>query len=739
MAVRRLARQGLQWAEQQPVASTSQLQAKGCPGCRRALSHAVPLAPGTVQASQTAPAQGNGPHRQTAPATGGWAALSRAGHALFGPPSSSSPPSPPAQLTGAAADLVQELKRKRPDPHRVWDLFTQVDLDGRATSLPLPALYALLPALHTPPPAHRTVQSVTAAARAYQTKADLVRLRCAQAGARPTRAQYAALVAQFHALRYAPGAVKAWDEARDAGCEMLRPKACRSAFDALLGWVELHGRAAGRAVERACAVPLARKAEEMLFDDIGLADTKRVDAVVEPFFRLVVKAGDLPLFKRAFKALYGFDVALPGALLDVSSAQRARLRTIGEDEVCWILDALAEANDLPGLIAAFETFDQPDAPAPTTFFTPGGTDLAAPATSEGDAHLVGTRAFTIIIQAASRLGNATIARHYFDLLFMRWTGDTEKRIAEMESAVGIVPPEVEKPDEWVEELDAGASALPAEVIALANGSTPPTEGDVASPTGPPAHNDAEVSTSPSIARSVSITSRFGMHLTPAPSAPARPYAVPSTLIARIAHDAKMAYDAPMAWWLRRRTKRILQQMEAHLARITAVLDALAPVPVPASASADAEVGPAAPEPQSVALLRREVALAAFHREQLRLTLVSVKADSRILAAYKTLHVRQATLALRARRLANPALGKRDVVRLRPGVRRKAHQVLLSHMALARNRIRKLREIDGQRTGAYEHDLWVARYRALKAAAFPSMQLSPAPTVAAEPETAPVQP
>lgn len=476
MAVRRLARQGLQRAAEQaqPVASTSQLAATtttstSCPGCRRGLAHAVQLSPEGVSAldkSTSADHQGSGhpdhhqqrqQQQQQQQGRRGWTSL------LF-PSSSPSTPSPAPneapvssrKLTGAAADLVLELKRRHPDPTRTWDLFTQLDFDGRTVSLPRYFLAQILPALYTRPPPNRSVQNVTAAARAYQTKVDLVRLRLRQAGVAPSRSEHAALVRQFHALRYAPGLVRAWDAYLAAGF-VPSPDECHKAFEALAGWAELHGRAAGRAVERAAAKPLAAKAAEMLFLDIGSGATttarRCVDVSLEPFFRLVVKAGDHALFARAFKKLYGFDVALPGALLDASSAERAQLRTLGESEVCWVLEALADKDDLPGMIAAFETFDQPARPPPSSdFFTPspsrdeGDRQPQAPHTSEADAHLVGTRAFTILIQAASRLGNAHVARHYFDLLLMRWSGDADRRLREVEEAVGIV----EAQDEWVD-------------------------------------------------------------------------------------------------------------------------------------------------------------------------------------------------------------------------------------------------------------------------------------------------
>ncbi|GAA5896191.1 hypothetical protein JCM8208_007554 [Rhodotorula glutinis] len=773
MAVRRLARQGLQWAEQQPVASASQLvaaaarpPASSCPGCRRGLAHAVQL----EGDSTTAVDKSTGAQDGAAQATksgGRWTSLLFPSSSSSSAPTPSPPtPAPAAQLTGAAFDLVHELKRQYPNPIRTWDLFTQLDFDGRILDLHHDVLVKILPALFVRAPKNRTVQSVTAAARAYQTKVDLVRLRLRQAGVRVTRGEHSALLRQFHALRYAPGVVRAWDALVASG-DRPQPADCTKAFEALVGWTELHGRAAGRAVERTVAKPLALKAAEMLFLDIGglsasSSSTARrgVDAALEPFFNLVVKAGDHTLFARAFKKLYGFDVALPGALFDASTAERAQLRTIGESEVCWILESLADKDDLPGMMAVFETFDQPARPTSDFFTPPSATEdrqPLAPPTSEADAHLVGTRAFTILIQTASRLENAHVARHYFDLLFMRWSGDADQRLREIEDAVGIV----EAHDDWVDDAVLTSSEAPRDAASLldasaavdverassldgtvvdsaalnavdaASSSDPSTAPslDTASslPLGAPSSSASSGTTAPfsssSIPHSVSLVSQYGAHLTPAPSAPAKPYVVPSTLIAHVAHRAKTQYDASTAWWLRRRTKRILQLMESHMTRIQGVLEALE---VPAAGAVDAEdesaqasAPGAGAEAQSVAALKRELALVAYHLDQLRLTLSSVKADSRIISAWKVLHARQSSLSVRRQRLADPALGRRDALRRTPAVRRKERQVLQARMLLVRHRIQKLRDVDGLRTGDAEHDRWVGEYRQLKARAFPA--------------------
>ncbi|GAA5996562.1 uncharacterized protein JCM10292_003052 [Rhodotorula paludigena] len=697
MAMRRIARQGrLLAAEQQhqPVASTS--QALALPP-RRSLSHAVPLSP-TPEAN----ASSAGENKSAASnANTSWAALSRASQAFFAgapPRSSSDPSSSPgaaaAELSGPAGELVRELKQSRPDPHRAWELFSQCDLQGQTPSLPLISLHALLPAIQLKPE-HRTLSAVIADARTYQAKVDLIRLRLRQSGASPTYGDFNALVWQYHALRYAPGASRTWDEALEAGC-FPTAAVCGRILETFCGWVELHGRASGRAVERAAAQPLAKKAAHMLFREIGLDDRKRVDACIEPFFKLAIKAGDLHLFGRAMKALYGFDIKLPGAKVDVSSHARRQLRTIGEREVCWILEALAERDNLPAMVATFETFDQPVRPADESnsasffsSFSPSASaeadsTPAAPATSEAAAHLVGTRAFAILVQTAARLGNGALARHYFDLLFMRWSQDADKRIGEIEEAVGV---QRSQESETATDQQDTAAAVESEV-------------------------DERF-------RSLSIVSRFGSHLTASPSAPAKPYAVPSTLIASVALSIKAHYDARSARWLRRRTRHILQRMEEQMQRISAVLSALEPAAdVDASSDAPPPDSPSASRapPLSVVALQHELVLVSYHLDQLRLTLTSVKADARIVDAWKRLHLLQTTLSRRVRRLASPSLPKNVAARLRPGVQRKERQVLLGRMLVVRNRINKLREIEGGKAGNWELDRWVAEYKLLKAQA-----------------------
>jgi len=450
MAVRRLARQGLIWSEASPIASTSTARSPppSCSKCRHSTSSAIQL-----HSAHTARAQhSEDSQTHSKQPSSSWAALSRASQALFAPTvqstNSSSPPCS-VQLSGAAAELVEELKAKNPDPNRVWNLFSQVDLLGLTHTLPLLSLHSLLPAIHLKPNSSArksssrplTIQASTNLARAYAVKVDLIRLRLRQAGAKTGPGDWNALLWQYHALRYAPGVTKVWDEMMEAG-HLPSPVMCTRVFETMVGWIEMHGRASGKAVEGAAAQPLLKKAVSML-EDIG-GDEKRMDAVLEQFFTIVTKAKDRKVLSTVVKQIYAFDIKLPGAIVDLKPAQMAKTRVMGENEVCWVLEGLAELDDLSSMIAMFEVFDQPSIhPSSPDFFTQSfsSSTSSPPSTAVDQPHPIGTRAFTTIIQAASRLNSGPIARHYFDLLFTRWATDANFRISEIEQAVGSVESE----------------------------------------------------------------------------------------------------------------------------------------------------------------------------------------------------------------------------------------------------------------------------------------------------------
>ncbi|GAA5919608.1 hypothetical protein JCM1841_001078 [Sporobolomyces salmonicolor] len=739
MAVRRLARQSLLWSEP-PIASTSAPRALPCPACRNNSTSALPLNPTSRSlSSSSSDSTSSSVPRQAASS---WNVISRASKALFAPTVTStnarSPPEP-VELSGLAAELVAELKLSKPDPHRAWKLFSQLDLQGLTHTLPLVSLRTLLHAIYLDPPSKAsgrplTVQASTSLAAAYSVKVDLIRLRIRQTGAPTEQRDLNALMLQYHALRYAPGIVKVWDEMVALGGS-ISPGNCERAFYAMAKWIEMHGRASGRAVERMAAQPLLRKALSMLSDLNG--DGKRTTRILPWFFKIIIKAGDIKVFATAMKHLYGLDIRLPGAAAADVAKQGAKLRTLGEEEICWVLEALAESDDLSAMIAVFEVFDKPSLlPADGDFFTQSfsgasaSTDDATPSPSPAadKPHLIGTRAFTILIQAASRLDSGSIARHYFDLLFSRWALDADRRIGDIERAVGSV----EEPKEGEHVVVEGAFLSPemlpsvsANQVELATGvdtavdsssdlspsasfaaASSPTEA-TSSPSSPSPPTSTTSAPSPT-PYSASVATLPVSHLVVPALPPFRPYAVPSTLIGDIAHYSLVHRDLPTARWVRIRTKRLLQLQEQQTRRIAAVLDRLEP----AVAESDESAAGAQP-PRSLVLLQRELALLTFHRAQTRLMLSSVKQSSNLVRASTELHRLQTTLSFRARRLADPALSKRELVRIRPGVRRKEQQVLLSRIVVLKHRLTRLKEMHGVGVGHWEYDKWMAEIKTLR--------------------------
>ncbi|GAA5874170.1 hypothetical protein JCM16303_005761 [Sporobolomyces ruberrimus] len=714
MAVRRLARQGLIWSEGSPIASTSKALPQ-CPACRHSTSSALPLHPAHTARTQHSEDSHNAQSSSRQPSSS-WAALSRASQALFAPPAEpTNPSSPPAaQLVGPAAELVQELKFAKPDPTRVWNLFSQVDLEGLTHTLPLISLHALLPAIHLKPhhSPRRTsghplsIQASTHLARAYAVKVDLIRLRLRQAGAKTGPGDWNALVWQYHALRYAPGVTKVWDEMIEAG-HLPSPAICSRVFETMVGWIEMHGRASGKVVEKAAAQPLLKKAVSMMEEIAG--DSKRMDAILESFFTIVAKAKDRKVLSTVVKQIYAFDIKLPGAIVDLSEAQKAKTREMGEQELCWVLEGLAELDDLSSMIATFEVFDNPSThPSSPDFFTRSFSTSSAPSTSTEKPHPVGTRAFTILIQTAARLDAGPVARHYFDILFSRWALDSNFRISEIEQALGSFEP------------------LAAEVLGTAES----TSTENAEPTMITSEEPSIESTSGTLENSVTSASSseetprvdFTLtlpvaHLAAAPASPARNYVIPSTLIGNIAHYSLHHHDLPTARWIRLRTRRLLQLMENQAARINAVLSLLEPSRSPPSSTADPtsenSTAPSPPPPQSLTLLERELALLAYHRQQVRLMLSSVKVSSNIVSSMKDLHRLQASLNHRTKKLADPKLSKREIVRVRPGVRRKEQQVLLTRIVVLKHRLNKLYTVEGLRPGNWEYDRWANEIKELR--------------------------
>ncbi|GAA5983683.1 hypothetical protein JCM11641_000932 [Rhodosporidiobolus odoratus] len=727
MAVRRLARPRLLRSESPSVPVSP------CPSCHRSLSSALQLNPHRNDNASTT---------TTGQASSSWAAWSKAGHALFNSPDQLKRPAgqaetAPAELSQTALDLVNALKAKRSDSDKVWNLFQQLDLQGDLHTLPLVSLHALLPAIHLKPRSSSrrplSLHASTDAAREYALKVDLIRTRLRQAGGSTTPGDWNALLAQYHALRYAPGVGKVWDEMTASG---FTPSAntAKMVLESYLGWVEMHGRTSGRAVERTAAEPLLRKAISILAE--LQRGGKKVEGVVELLLKLAIKAQDLRVVSTVMKQYYAFDIALPGAAVD-GTAQKP-LCEIGETEVVLMLEAFAEKDDLPGMIAIFETFDHPAPPSSANpdFFTQSFSAStpfnAAPAfasspstsssASSNKPHPIGSRALVTLIQTASRLANGSIARHYFDLLFVRWQHGAFERMSEIERGAGCAPEVGETVDEGEarEVREMQTEAQESEETEIRQTDAVEVERAYLSPSllvEHPADRSCFYFHVTAIRRSHSIAAAFARHLTLSPSDPSTPYFLPSTIIGTLAHYALVNYDAPTARWLRIRTRRLIQLMESHTQRLSAVLDKLETPPAPTDANpADTS---STPSPSSSAslpsltTLKRELAFSTFHLTQLRLTLSSVKFDSNIISAYELLHRQQTTLYQRSKRLTNLHMAKKDLVKARPALRRKEKQVLLSRMIVVRHRLNKLREVEKQGPGRSEFDRYMSELRLLK--------------------------
>ncbi|GAA5983462.1 hypothetical protein JCM10908_000295 [Rhodotorula pacifica] len=693
MAMRRVARQSLHWTERPAIApAAAYAHATPTASTSRSLSHAVSL-DSTVHTAQHDRPQ----HLQHA-----WNAA--ASHAIFGAQpreqeQATSAVGTQRQLDHTVDSLIQELKRVKPDPARCWTLFHNADQAGLAPTIPTISLHALLSAIHTPAPRTLTIERSTALARDYQARVDLIRMRLAQAGGATTPGDWKALLEQYRAFRYAPGILRTWDEMITAG-DAPTPQKCRLVFETLAAWIELHGREAGRAVERTAALPLAKQATRILLNDIGLERSSHIiDQAVEPYLEVVAKAGYFALLTKAVKALYGFDIRLPGALVDVKAAQRAQLRTLGARELDWILVGLGQANELSTMVAVFETFDSPDpstiAPSaaaaadPASFFSSTFSNLSLsspevdtqpvrPATRESQAHLIGTRALQTMVATAARLNQPALVRHYFDLLFCRWEAGANDLIAQWEQATGVAPAQAPATD----------AAPPAPWLG-----------------SPFAH---------------SLTSIKHRHLTRAPSAPAQPYRLPVSLAMLVSQYSYINYQAATSKWNRIRTKRIVQVLEAQAGRLERVLEKLEPTESAAAASSATEPvasTSAAPAPAvSLARVLREFRKVTADLHLLRETLATVKHNNRIVHSWDTRHSQQYELSLIRRKsahlarstsrrggTASTASTKEERLRLDRLEAKRARKVDIWTARLAKHRIEKMVKVEGRGAGDRRFD------------------------------------
>ncbi|GAA5875289.1 hypothetical protein JCM3774_005770 [Rhodotorula dairenensis] len=688
MAMRRVGRQRLAWSPPAAGPAASLVTAP----TRRSLSSAVSLDLAAAhqhhQHDRHAHAHAWNPNRtaaETAPA-----------------PAPAHVQAPESDLDESVRLLVAELKRKRPDPARCWQLFHDVDQLGLAPTVPPISLHALLAAIHTPAPRTLSTERATALARDYAARVDLIRMRIAQAGGAVTPGNSKALLEQYRAFRYAPGALQVWDEMITAG-DRPTPQKSRLVFETLAAWIEMHGREAGRAVERTAALPLAKHATRILLNDVGLEQRAHLDQAVEPYLEVVAKAGDFGLLTKAVKALYGFDIRLPGALVDVKAAQRARLRTLGPRELDWILVGLGQANELSTMVAVFETFDAPDpnastSTAPASFFSSAFSSLSPapaevdaqpvpPATRESQAHLIGTRALQAMVETAARLNQPALVRHYFDLLFCRWQAGANDLLAEWERAAGIAP------------------------------STSNMATDAAGPApwiGSPFAN--------------SLTSVKYRHLARTPSAPEQPYRLPVSLAMLVSQYSYTNYQAATSKWNRIRTKRIVQLLEEQATRLERMLEMLEPTEstalsaeVLAAASATTSGDAAAPaHPVASTSAASSVSLARVLREfrkvtsdlaHLRETLATVKHNNRIVHTWDTRHVQQYELSRIRRQKSGPphragssaSASREERARLDRLEAKRLRKVDIWTARLAKYRLEKMVKVEGRGAGDRRFD------------------------------------
>lgn len=650
---RAVARNSYAWTTAAPVSSAA---AGAGAGARRTLSHAVSLDP----AQHSAQAQA-------------WTASSRSLFASRGGGGGSSQARQEEddgrqQLDRSVLSLIDELKRKQPDPATCWQLFHDVDQNGLAPTIPPFSLHALLAAIHTRTTARTrtlTTERATALARDYAVRIELIRMRLAQAGGATTPGDFKAILEQYRAFRYAPGALQTWDEMITAG-DVPTPQKCRLVFETLAGWIEMHGREAGRAVERAAALPLAKQATRILLDDIGLDRSAHLDQCVEPYLEIVAKAGDFALLTKAVKALYGFDVRLPGALVDVKASQRSRLRTLGPRELDWILAGLGQANELSTMVAVFETFDSPSEEASTcspsssstvatadtaSFFSSTFSKLSVDsdssssdaqpvptATRESQAHLIGTRALQTMVETAARLNRPALVRHYFDLLFCRWEAGVSDLLASWERATGVTAATAPANGTSVSARHPDRPRLIARCLSFSSAADSSSPSPPAPWIGSPFAN--------------SLTSIKYRHLARAPSAPEQPYRLPVSLAMLVSQYSYINYQAATSKWNRIRTKRIVQVLEQQATRLERILEKLEPTeststsqPVASTSTSASASASASGVVISLARVLREFRKVTTDLALLRETLATVKHNNRIVHSWDTRHLHQYELSL----------------------------------------------------------------------------------------------
>lgn len=191
--------------------------------------------------------------------------------------------------------------------------------------------------------------------------------------------------------------------------------------------------------------------------------------------------------------------------------------------------------------------------------------------------------------------------------------------------------------------------------------------------------------------------------------PARPYAVPSTLVRDVVHFAFTNYDAPTARFIRRRTLHVLRLMRDSTERISKVMDKLEPLLQQEDAGELAT-------PRSLQMLEREIAMTSFHRLQLRFLLDVVKSDTNVVLAYQHLHRLHATHRVRLRALQRAVQERVGVRERKRSAEAKERQVLLARLEVVKMRLGRLFRAGRAHVGRTEFDKWNAELVRLKALA-----------------------
>ncbi|KAK4056672.1 hypothetical protein OIO90_002224 [Microbotryomycetes sp. JL221] len=706
MAVRRLTRTSkrLLSTEQQHVSLKA--SSSSCPACRQHSSTALGA---TLTAGQ-----------QQQQHQSSWTAIAKAGQALFDSASSSfnksssiepvaSSSSSSSELAqGAAKELTTLLKYTRsPDPDKVWTLFSQADLEGTVKTMSLFTLHALIQALHCPPsPTTKLefdVDDSTRACQEYDSRVQLVRLRLRQQGGQTSLNDLRSMLYQYHSWKYAPGVAQVWNEFMQLG-HVPASHLCHKVFETMYGWTTLHLHAGGRKVAKAAAEPLVRKSlsimNDITTDDGVVAASNKIDNVLDLFFKILLRAQDHKAFFEAMNNVYGFNVHYPGATATTTTTTTST-RPIGQQQVNWVLEMLADMGDLSKMVNVFEVFDSPSwssSSSSTSFENTDSTtyfqqsfasnstmnDVAPP--NEMTPHPIGTTAFAAIIREAGRQGNGVIVRHYFDQLFNRWRYASDERISRIEQEAGI--DRSQSTNDQLEESDSMESR----------------------------------------SRSDSKLERpLGMPV----ASPERPYSIPATLVRDAMKRARANYDTNTSRRIRQRTRRILSTMNQQIERLTLVLNKFEQVQedqiqsmTKTNERVDLKLN------RSLQLLNHEIQTIQFHQTRLQEWYPVMITDSNISNAYTHYHRKTYKLGTRTKRLMDlteSSSSTRSVNnRTRQGIKLSSQlkhtqtavenakkQVLEARLSLIRHRLERLKRLGRAHTGRKTWDSWVLQYRQTK--------------------------